>query len=65
MKYWYAPLRPDPDNLFATADDYKNPEPLYIGEIRKEVYDRMMRNRTGPATDEFGLPLTDEFGLPE
>lgn len=62
MRYWYAPLEPEPGNLFKSE---KNCAGLYVGEIKKEVYDRMMRNRRAPETDEFGLPLdTDEFGLP-
>jgi hypothetical protein len=65
MKYWYAPLLPEPRNLFSTQDNYKNPDPLFVGEISKDIYDRIMANRNEPEIDEFGLPLTDEFGLPQ
>lgn len=69
MRYWYAPLQPEPGNIFKSE---KNCAGLYVGEITKDVYDRILKNRRDelkaePATptDEFGLPLdTDEFGLP-
>lgn len=68
MRYWYAPLRPEPGNLFMTPDavNARAKDPLYVGEITKSVYDRMMRERlmSSEAVDEFGLPINqDEFGL--
>lgn len=69
MRYWYAPLRPEPGNLFMTPDavNARKDDPLYIGEIKQEVYERMMHARVmgSENVDEFGLPTTttDEFGL--
>lgn len=81
MRYWYAPLRSEgqgPD-LFTTSGmtdprdktgDPLGPDSLlYIGELTKDAYDRISRNRANEANglDEFGLPLPgalDEFGLP-
>lgn len=64
MRYWYSPLKPDDENLFTTPDNYFNKDHLYTGELKKEVYDRIVKQRAELDEDEFGLPLTDEFGLP-
>lgn len=78
MRYWYAPLRKPPDDLF-TSSGTRDPRDkentlgpsglLYVGEITEEVYSRMQVQRENEKNglDELGLPLTndnDDLGLP-
>lgn len=69
MKYWYAPLRPEPGNIFSTPDhvNARAADPLYVGEITKAAYDRIMFERTmgSEDLDEFGLPVysSDEYDI--
>lgn len=57
MRYWHAPLREKPDDLFCTPDTYRNNDVLYVGEISRATYEQETARRADNEIDEFGLPL--------